>query len=252
MLQLNFISGYDEQVLEEGVPQLEFWDPSYKQIRHPRNYSTLNIEKHFHELDKNIVNEYTTYWESLIPKNDSEIFQRWLFAFMSVHTSWKMNMLGYNAIKNWWLWLNKWDDLHKLIENSRVGIHNLRTKYISEFSHKFWESPESYKKTATESWENYRDRLKTLTLGLGPAKTSFAIEMCYPTSAKLVCLDTHMFKAYGLDQVKDVRQYNKIERHWVDMCIMWRVPSYIARCIYWDSRQGYTDSRYWSSVFEKQ
>jgi hypothetical protein len=96
-----------------------------------------------------------------------------------------------------------------------------------------------------------RNRLKKETLGLGPAKTSFALEMCYPTKAKVVCMDTHMFQAYGLDQVKDNKKYESIETHWVDMCSMWNIPPYIARCMYWDTKQNKQDSSYWSYVFEK-
>ena len=171
---------------------------------------------------------------------------------MSVHTSWKSNIAGYLAIKDWWKWINKWDDLLRAIDDSRVGMQNNRVKYISEFSHKFWRDPSRYKKSSNESWVEYRDRLKKDTLGLGPAKTSFAIEMCYPNRAKISCLDTHMFQAYGLDQSKDLKRYNELEERWIDMCNMWNIPSYIARCIYWDQKQGYTDSRYWSHVFEKQ
>jgi hypothetical protein len=131
-------------------------------------------------------------------------------------------------------------------------MQNNRTKYLEEFSHNFWRNPSAYKKQDSESWSSFRNRLKDKTKGLGPAKTSFALELCYPSEAKLTCLDTHMFKAYGLDQVRDARQYMDIERHWVDMCNMWNVPAYVARCLYWDTKQGYTDSRYWSHVFEAE
>jgi hypothetical protein len=170
---------------------------------------------------------------------------------MSVHTSWKANIVGYTAIKDWWGWLNRWDNLLLAIKNSRVGMQNNRAKYLEEFSYKFWEDPSKYKKTDNESWVEFRDRLQQDTLGLGPAKTSFAIEMCYPNTAKVVCLDTHMFQVYGMDQTKDARHYASIERHWIDMCKMWNVPPYIARCLYWDTKQGYLDSRYWSHVLEK-
>lgn len=250
MMQLDFLSSYREPTIKETVEQYNFWDKDYNIQRIPRKPKYRNIEKFFSELDYSKVPEYNTYWKGITPSNDSQLFQRWLFAFMSVHTSWKANIIGYEAIKDWWLWMNKWEDLYKLIDDSRVGMQNNRVKYISEFSHSFWKDPSSYKKDETESWGSYRDRLKNKTLGLGPAKTSFAVEMCYPVEAKLTCLDTHMFQAYGLDQTKDLRQYSCIEQHWVDMCSMWNVPAYIARCLYWDTKQGHKDSRYWSHVFE--
>ena len=251
MRQLNFLTGHDGEAVPKLQPQLELWGANYKVVSHPGVWNYSNIERYFTELDYSVVPAYVDYWNSVTPSNDTQVFQRWLFAFMSVHTSWKANMAGYLAIKDWWLWLNKWDELLKAIENSRVGMHNIRAKYIAEFAYKFWENPGRYKKTADETWVAFRNRLKHATLGLGPAKTSFALEMCYPTEAKLTCLDTHMFQAYGLDQVKDAKQYDKIEMHWVDMCTMWRIPPYVARCIYWDLKQGYPDSRYWSSVLEQ-
>ena len=63
-------------------------------------------------------------------------------------------------------------------------------------------------------------------------------------------MDTHLFQAYGLDQSKDATRYKEIENYWLDMCSMWNVPSYIARCILWDRKQGEFDSRYWSYVLE--
>lgn len=254
-MQLNFLTGYDNETVltEEKEQQSVFWDLSFNIIKPPpRKPRYRNVEKFFAELDYKKVPEYKDYWEDITPTDDSQLFKRWLFAFMSVHTSWKANVAGYQAIENWWKWINRWEDLKQLIEDSRVGMQNNRAKYLSEFAHKFWENPSRYKKKEDEAWSTFRNKLKIDTLGLGPAKTSFALEMCYPNSAKLSCLDTHMFQAYGLDQTKDAKMYGDIETHWVDMCSMWNVPPYIARCLYWDEKQGHRDSRYWSYVFEKQ
>jgi hypothetical protein len=252
MMQLDFMGQAKmEPVLVGG--QKEFWNEDYSVKKYPQTPSSVkyrDVEKFFQELDYTKVKDYSDYWAGVAPKGESEIFQRWLFAFMSVHTSWKANMAGYLAIKNWWTWLNKADTLLEAIDGSRVGMQNVRVRFISEFAQKYWQAPSNYQKKENETWPEFRDRLKHITLGLGPAKTSFALEMCYPTTAKLVCLDTHMFQAYGLDQTKDSKQYNKLEQHWVDMCSMWNVPPYVARCLYWDKKQGYTDSRYWSVVLE--
>lgn len=252
-MQLNFLTGYENETVlaQEPEAQAEFWDQNFDLVKPgPRNAKYIEIEKFFNQLDYSIAPIYEEYWNSISPLDDSQRFQRWLFAFMSVHTSWKANVTGYLAIKDWWKWINKWDSLKETIEDSRVGLHNNRVRYISEFAYRFWENPSKYKKNDNQSWTEFRDSIKGDTLGLGPAKTSFAIELCYPLSAKITCLDTHMFQAYGLDQTKDARLYNKLENHWVDMCTMWNVPPYIARCLYWDVKQGKTDSRYWSHVFE--
>lgn len=251
-MQLNFLTGYDNSlILTDYSQQLEFWDSSYKPAKLVREARHNTLAEFFSELDYGLVPEYKTYWSSITPENDSEVFQRWLFAFMSVHTSWQANVRGYEAIKTWWLWMNRWDNLHTIIEDSRVGMQNNRVKYISEFAHNFWKNPSYYRKQGNETWAEFRNRLKNATLGLGSAKTSFALELCYPNTAKLTCLDTHMFQAYGLDQTKDAKQYTALEQRWVDMCAMWAIPPYIARCLYWDTKQGYSSSRYWSRVFEK-
>jgi hypothetical protein len=251
-MQLNFLTGYDNEsaLIDRTEIQSQFWDGEFKLEKLKKKPYYRNVEEFFTELDYSLAPSYIDYWASIKPKNDSQLFQRWLFAFMSVHTSWKANIVGYNAVKDWWLWLNDWTNLKDRIENSRVGMQNNRVKYLSTFAHKFWSNPEEYKKKDGESWHTLRDRLKDKILGLGAAKTSFALEMCYPIEAKVVCLDTHMFQAYKLDQTKDARMYSSIEQHWIDMCSMWRVPPYIARCLYWDIKQGYSDSRYWSKVLE--
>jgi hypothetical protein len=88
-------------------------------------------------------------------------------------------------------------------------------------------------------------------LGLGNAKTSFGLEMAFPNEAEVTCMDTHLFKFYGLDQTKDAKQYKSIEADWLNQCEAKRVPSYIARCIYWDKNQNKRNSRYWSYCLEK-
>jgi thermostable 8-oxoguanine DNA glycosylase len=253
MQQLNFLTGYDDGLQAIGLQEKQglFWDDNYNKIQIPRKPRYVELEEFFSNLDYTRVAAYKAYWKSITPVNDSEVFQRWLFAFMSVHTSWKANIIGYEAIKDWWVWLNRWDYLKEAIDRSRVGMQNNRTKYIEEFAYKFWENPSVYRKDAKESWIDFRNRLKDTTLGLGLAKTSFALEMCYPTSAKLTCLDTHMFQAYSLNQVKDIKCYEKLEQHWVDMCTMWNISPYIARCLYWDTKQGFPNSRYWSHVLEQ-
>ena len=233
------------------VQQLYIWDEDLNLAQPPkRTPSYRAIDNFFVGLDYSKISDYTGYWESIKPANTSEVFQRWLFAFMSVHTSWQANIIGYEKIKKWWQWMNKPDELLKLLEDSRIGMHNNRCKFVSEFSAKFWENPSEYMKRDDETWPEFRDRLKGITLGLGPAKTSFALELCYPNEAKITCLDTHIFQAYGLDQTKDARLYDEVEQHWVEMSNMWNIPPYIARCFYWDAKQGYTDSRYWSYTLE--
>jgi thermostable 8-oxoguanine DNA glycosylase len=242
-IQLNFLGNY---VNTENNKQLDLFNDS-KQSKEP-NYGT--VERFFTGINGSSVDKYRQYWDKIKPKDCSEVFRRWLFAFMSVHTSWESNVRGYNHIKNWWEWLSDEEKLREKLKESNVGLHNNRTRYITAFSKDFWSNRKDFEMGGNETWKSYRDRLMGRVLGLGPAKTSFSLEMCHPNDADVTCLDTHLFQVYGLDQTKDSRLYHKIEAHWVEMSKMWNVPAYIARCMYWDNKQGEQDSRYWSHVLE--
>jgi hypothetical protein len=208
-------------------------------------------EKFFASITDQEKDRQTRYWNALKPINDSEVFQRFLFAFMSVHTSWKSNISGYKLIKNWWEWINQWDVLDARIKESGAGLYNNRVRFIKDFTKKYWSNPCFYKMAKGETWVQYRNRIEKTILGLGMAKSSFSIEMLYPVDGQVVCLDTHLFQLYSLDQTKDSKRYEELERHWVRMCFEYNVAPYVARCIYWDRKQGYGDSRYWSYVLEE-
>jgi hypothetical protein len=250
-MQLDFIGNAITNQTNNATEQSNFWDSGFNLIpaRRP-SLNTKKVDAFFNSiLDTEIV-EYSKYWNSVAPKNVSEIFQRWLFAFMSVHTSWRSNVTGYLAIRNWWEWLNNNDELERRIIASGAGLHKNRTKFISTFAQAFWTNPDFYVKQEDETWVEFRDKLVDATLGLGMAKVSFSIEMVYSQTAEVTCMDTHLFQLFGLDQTKDSKQYHAMEQHWIEMCKMWNVSSYVARCIWWDRNQGYTDSRYWSFCLE--
>ena len=96
-------------------------------------------------------------------------------------------------------------------------MQNNRTNYIGTFNDAFWDSPDDYLNPASgEGWTEWRDRLAKKILGLGKAKTSFAIEMLFPLEAQVVCMDTHLFQVYGLNQTKHSKLYNEIEADWLE------------------------------------
>jgi len=245
--QLDFL-GRETQPLTEPR-QYELWNESGKSNRIRNDVDYFKINELFASLDSGEIQRYKDYWQGVAPRNDTEIFQRWLFAFMSVHTTWERNVIGYEAIKDWTVWFNDDKKLMEIIKGAAVGLHNNRVRFISTFARKFWDDPESYKYQGGD-WQDFRDKLVKNILGLGIAKVSFSLEMIYPNQAKVTCMDTHLFQAYGLDQSKDATRYKEIENYWLDMCSMWNIPSYIARCILWDRKQDKTDSRYWSYVLE--
>jgi len=244
--QLDFIG---TPTIEREPEQFELWSNSGKPNKISKDVDFSFVDDLFNSFNTEEVKRYKEYWGGIAPKNDTEVFQRWLFAFMSVHTTWENNVKGYEGIKDWTQWFNDDKKLMEVIVDARVGLHNNRVRFISEFARKFWQDPEWYK-YQEGNWQTFRDRLVNGILGLGIAKVSFGLEMIYPNQAKVACMDTHLFQAYGLDQSKDARRYKEIENYWLDMCAMWNVPSTIARAILWDRKQNQSDSRYWSYVLE--
>ena len=209
------------------------------------------LDRFFDSMKDSDIERYTDYWKSVEPTNKEDIFRRYLFAFMSVHTSWQNNCKGYNAIKRYEKWKGNKARLLQKIERTRVGLQNNRANFISSFSSAYWDKPSRFiSPSANQGWSEWRDKLCKKITGLGEAKTSFAIEMIYPTDAKVVCLDTHLFQLYGLNQTKHRKLYRAIEIDWLTRCKEREVPSYIARCLYWDKKQKRKNSRYWSKVLE--
>jgi thermostable 8-oxoguanine DNA glycosylase len=252
-MQLDFIGNAISNNNNNAIEQSRFWDSNFNRINIDRpRFNTEKVDRFFNSLDSETIARYSDYWGSVKPNNVSEIFQRWLFAFMSVHTSWRSNISGYLAIRNWWEWLNNNEELERRIVSSGAGLHKNRTKFISTFAKDFWANIEVFQKSDEQTWVEFRNKLVERVLGLGMAKVSFSIEMIYPNEADVTCLDTHLFQVYGLDQTKDSKQYEAMERHWIEMCKMWNVSPYVARCIWWDKNQGYEDSTYWSFVLEKE
>lgn len=213
--------------------------------------NTKQVDDFFDSIEDNEIKFQFDYWKKLKPINDSERFQRFLFAFMSVHTTWESNIRGYNLIKDWWSWMNRWDVLEQKLIESRIGLHNNRLRFISNFTTKFWSNPSNFDRGLNENWNGFRNRIEREITGLGLAKSSFAIEMIYPNEAEVVCLDTHLFQAYELNQTKHKKLYHNLEDHWVKNSRKKDLPPYIARCIYWDRKQEKQDSRYWSHVLEE-
>ncbi len=214
---------------------------------------THATEQFFASINEDERNRETVYWNSIAPDNDSECFKRFLFAYCSVHTTWESNIKAYSLIKNWWEWINKWDVLEDRIKQSGAGLFRNRVRFIKDFTEKFWSNPSFYtQQQEDESWTDYRNRIEKTILGLGMAKSSFAIEMMYPTIGQVFCADTHMFQLYGLNQTKNAKLYCDIERHWVRLSFEFNIAPYIARCIFWDRKQKQENSRYWSHVLENK
>jgi len=211
----------------------------------------------FDELHRHKVEPYKKYWESVRPKTDEDIFRRWLFAFCSVHTTWKGNINGYLAIRDFVYWKHNRKELLKRLTNSGVGCQKERTDYIWDFSKDFWQNPKDFScPTKRNRYVSVRDNLVERIRGLSYAKVSFSFEMIDPLFARVLCGDVHHLRFYGMPDLKytkskvGVAKYKAMEQHWIENCQRLNVPSYIARCIMWDEIQKQPDSDYWGYVLK--
>lgn len=219
-------------------------------------YCPTLADKFFANFPTDKVTTYKSYWESVRPQNNDDIFRRYLFAYCSVHTSWKGNVYGYNAIKNFEEWTDDKEILRDKLANSGVGLHNNRTEYIWDFKDKFWANPKDFYLTTKKYHVKKRDSIVDKIKGLGTAKVSFALEMIHPNEARVLCGDVHQLRLYGMENLTykskaGIMKYKKMEQHWSVNCGKLKVPSYVARCVYWDALQDKEDSRYWSYVLEE-
>ena len=220
-------------------------------------YNSMNtptLETIFASMSTDQISAYSDYWESVKPTNDMEIFRRWLFAYTSIHTTWEGNVRGYNAIKDIEKWSDNKETLRQLLIDARCGMHNVRTEYIWNFTSDFMSNTSDFHRGATETWTAFRDRLNARCKGIGITKVSFTLEMCFPNEAEVVCLDTHMMQVYGMKEVRNSGALKKVyennEQDWINRSQNINTAPYIARCMFWDAKQGHNDSRYWSYVLE--
>lgn len=208
------------------------------------------INNVFASLDETRLGEYHKYWGGLAVRDNAEYFRRWLFAFCSVHTTWEGNVRGYEALRDL-AWLGDDAELLRRLKAAGCGLYNNRTRFISRFADDFWSDPREFWNPSSLPWRAFRDVMERRVLGLGLAKTSFALELSFPTEAKLACLDVHMLRLYGLNAAKvKPGEYWCAELDWVDRSRVLGAAPYVARMAYWDGLQGREDSRYWSHCLE--
>lgn len=217
----------------------------------------VQVEEFFRSISRKEITEYKSYWEGVKPHSTEEKFLRWIFAFMSIHTTWESNVKGYEALKGFDGWIGQKDQLKKKIIDARVGLYNTRTEFIWRFTKEFWHTPLFFEQLPGEDWNTTRNRLVKYLKGIGMTKVSFTLEMLFPNECEVLCLDTHMMQFFGVPKgtkfegPKGMTTYEDAESKWIKLCKEMEVPSYIARSIYWDRNQGKEDSRYWSYVLEK-
>lgn len=212
-------------------------------------------ERAIRSIDKAKIPGYETYFHTLIPRCVEDRFRRWLFSFASVHTGWKANCKLYEYLKPL-DWLNDNSLLRARIIESRAGMYDMRTRFISAFTDMFWRYPSWFDRMPGESWIDYRNRLMENVVGLGKAKAAFVVELNYFHQAKVICSDTHFYQLYGFTPkeygagkiAKTVA--DDIEVHWIDTCEDCSISPVTARWILWDEKNDALNPRYWSWVLE--
>jgi hypothetical protein len=87
-----------------------------------------------------------------------------------------------------------------------------------------------------------------------------ALQKYKPSQIKKISYDgdgkscEHIGRLYGLvnpnERKMTLKAYRRIEEHWTQTCKERKIPSAIARHVYWDQVQGQRSTNYWSHVFE--
>ena len=219
--------------------------------------NTLPPETELYNLaeNKQKVTEYNTYWQGITPVTNEEIKKRYVFSFLSVHTPWTANVNSFLLLEKNKQALSDKDELTKLLIQSKAGNHNRKSEGIFRFVKDFDENPDFYKLDTSVEHQAQRDKIMAKCYGLGLAKTAFALEMCFPLSAQVVCLDTHILQLYGYKEPKErakinYQRYKAIEDHWLKVCAQINIAPAVARAIWWDKKQKQESSRYWTFTIE--
>lgn len=201
------------------------------------------------QIDQSKLGNYIEYFHELRPRNKRDIFRRAVFAFASVHTTWRNNVRIFEALRDL-EWCGNRSLLGAKLRTCRAGLHVIRERALHEFSEAFWADANWFLKDPNEQWLEYRDRLEARIFGLGRAKTAFFIEMVYFEAAKLSCFDVHMLRAFQLSPHATKVQFKSAERQWIESCEARNLPPVAARWMYWDAVQRQPNSRYWAYVLE--
>jgi hypothetical protein len=210
------------------------------------------IDKFFDNLSLSLVKRETDYWDKLTIDSDAEYFNRWVFAIMSVHTTWESNVNGYNVAMQNFSWTIDKKRLEQMVIDGRVGMYHRRNKGLWQLVQKFRSNPKQFYKKKNETWQECRNRLVGSIFGLGNAKTTYALALGFPTEAQLCCLDVHLlrFMGHDMDGQPNLKIYQAMEDEWLDRCNKYGVAPNVAREIYWNKVQGRRNSRYWSYCLE--
>jgi hypothetical protein len=223
------------------------------------------------QISQNQVDDYLGYWDPITPRTAIARQNRWIFAFLSIRSHWRTSVRAYNAVmaEQWSTYSGLYDTLVSaksgLWTVKAEGIWNLMQLIRAGDGHRVMAHPAEVGRD-NKPWTAWRDLLLTLTFNGGEEtrklrsaqhKTiSFAHEMCWPRQCRVVAVDTHVAKWYGIKVSKgktlSSKNYLAIEQHFLRLCAEHGYPPAIVRHILWDQDQGEENTRYWAHVFENE
>lgn len=212
------------------------------------------VQEAFKTLDPKGYIAYLEHFRAIKPSNEEEVFQRFLFSFLSVQTPWQSNVNLYKKLQGY-DWDVSRENLVQIFKNEGVGLQNNRAGYLYDFVSKYKKDAQFFIKKEEEGWLDYRDRLNKKVKGLAKAKLSFTFELLYPETSELVCFDRHMLaRVFNVEKTKygidcSYTQYKEFEKVWKEEAWARSMAPAIARLFYWDKIQGFENSLFWSEVF---
>lgn len=209
--------------------------------------SKKRVRNFFDSIEDREIISQIRYWRKKIPKTVQEIKNRWVFAYTSVHTSWEKNVAQYNLLKD--QSLSSLSAIKYKLILSRGGMQELKANGLFHFGINWYQGMKEFTELP-DCLRGKRDDLAKELIQINYAKVSFALEMCDPLKANVVCLDRHILDLYGHDKelAPAKNLYHRMEDYWLSLSDERGLPPYIARCIYWDRAQKQKTSHYWAKV----
>lgn len=196
------------------------------------------------------IEQNTKFWRAVVPTTIEQIQNCYIFAFLSIRSSWRQNVKGFD------LWGHgkilkianavlatpdddptrdaKFAALEAMVEAARSGLEENRTKGVISLADASKNNPNLLLKQEGQTWEKYRRSLIKNIFFLGMAKSSFVSELLYPETSEIVCFDVQMHKMLGMQHLTiGKRRYRELEKEWVSECKDRGVAPAIARHIVW-------------------
>jgi thermostable 8-oxoguanine DNA glycosylase len=178
------------------------------------------------------------------PPTTLAVYERYLFAFLSRHCALTRTVRAFQSLRG--CYQSDAAQLEEVLRTGRIGYHNTWPVQIAAFSRAYQDDPQRFLPDSGESFPDARDRISRAVLGLGPAKTSFALGLIYPFDASVCCIDTHIARLLallmGCSPGAVPRRYAEAEAMLREVASAAGLPLVLAHWILWDhQRHGVGD-----------